>query len=114
MGPLKRDPAFWIELLKQVLDEGADGIHTTVHGVEPESVSASRTIGFHLELPIFQGTFQFFGEVLGQVISLAGVAGLMVKFEGVFLGFRIGQIEDQAEVCEIIGHVSFLRRLHQV
>ena len=108
MRPLKGHLPGWIELLKQVMDEGANGIYTAVHGVEPESMSASSTIGFHLELPIFQSTFQFFWEVWGQFVSLASLAGLVVDFEGVFLGLCIGQIEDQAEVGEIVGHVSFL------
>ena len=106
MRPLESHSPGRIELFQEMLNEGADGIHPAIIGMQPETVLTSRFIDLHLELPDVDLFCQTWREVRRR-FSFTGLPGLVVNVEGVFLSLLTGQVQDQTESGVVVGHVDF-------
>ena len=73
MGPLEGYGFREVELLEQVLDEGAYGINAAVGGVQPESGVLLDDIGLDLEAPVFVVFAEFGGIIGGHIVALREV-----------------------------------------
>jgi len=103
--PLEGRVTLWVQFLEQVVNEQARRIHTSIAGVQPKPVFTARALSFCLELPLLRRPHQGLGKVLRQLLVSVSNTGFVGQAEGMRLLCFARQVDDDAEVGEVISHI---------